>query len=437
MRQKQKTMKRRDEHNAMVKWFKALSSTITPLPAKSYNQVKSFVRTLQAVNWSDGELSLLWFIDKIISLKIGVKTLLWIAGILRVLMGQAFSLPTMINFVTTTDPAITYSPVFWFLEWYVGAPQLVNVNSFGTSVKPITELVSTSVSELVYLCTLRVVFNTYFMVRYANIDGQSWTSSFNVRKVFSRNTVHGAYKFVRQWLVELLRLGSTQLSMIRNFLKQFYFIRSRRLQLIQLQVLSWVLINPFFSSFFNIGKSLPFSEFFALLGAEMTYSTVLSFLTQAAFFVYVQREQFKMGFSTKGFRDMLPNLMSGNVFSRMSAVDFVPEVRAEDITTAPTKRQARMMGLTADNAMRQWQTKRHRPRGDLRFNQTLRAEPRCAGWIDLVSMEEIAPNRAMCYGKTCFSTDSYKDLVSNGSNWNPITIGDYQDSRFGTKRSKH
>ena len=194
------------------------------------------------------------------------------------------------------------------------------------------------------------------MVRYANVNGESWFSSFNLRKVFSRSTVHGAYKFVRQWLVEMSQIGSTQLSIIQNFLKQFLLTKSRKLSMIQLQVLAWVLSNPFFSSLFNIGPSLSFSEFFALLGAEITYSTVSLFLAQAAFFVWVQKEQIKMGFSMKGFRNMLPNLMSRNVSRRMSAEDFIPEVRADDATTKPTKRRANIMRLTEGNAMRQWQS---------------------------------------------------------------------------------
>ena len=79
-------MKPSDEHNAIVKWFRTLSSNIKHLPSKSYKQIESFVQTLRNVNWTDGEMSLLWLIDKIISLKISTKTLLWIAGILRVLM---------------------------------------------------------------------------------------------------------------------------------------------------------------------------------------------------------------------------------------------------------------------------------------------------------------------------------------------------------------
>ena len=51
-------------------------------------------------------------------------------------------------------------------------------------------------------------------------------------------------------------------------------------------------------------------------------------------------------------------------------------------------------------------------------DKSLTAEPRCAGREDPVSKEDIAPDKAMCYGKTCFSTNSYRDLISNGSRWN-------------------
>lgn len=240
------------------------------------------------------------FMDWLYKHKIAWQTLLLIAAASRMMFATAAGYgdnADVYDAFLKTDPAFSTNGLTSFVMLFSEMP--LNL--------------SQALLHIVNMCAYRVLFNSYFMVRYARAGGKSIWSSFQFSNMLSWTSMSAAYEFARQWLREIKAKAMNQAQVIKSFVALYTSEKvNSKAKMFAFFALTW-----WWSTAGGVAGLHQVS-------LEVGYTAALYSVGSIAFWAWAQVQEAKLGFSVKNYNLSLPDLLAYGKSSLLKQIEKNP-----------------------------------------------------------------------------------------------------------------